>query len=124
MNERDLQQELLDMSFEQSKYAKSERLNVTIKPDDILPEPPTYGWNESPSQIWNEDLTVKVYEKDTLPREGPFQHAVEANTEGVVRQELTTYKKRDGYFIKETNTRVFCDSDYTDSTHTTILYKL
>jgi len=39
--------------------------------------------------------------------EGPFQGAFEADTTGVVRREITTYRYKDGIMIKETATRTF-----------------
>ena len=49
--------------------------------------------------------------------EGPFQGAFEADTTGVVRREITTYRYKDGIMIKETATRTYYkDGDYNDST--------
>ena len=59
-----------------------------------------------------------------LPDDGPFKGATEAITDDVVRQELVTYKKRDGYLVKETTVRVFDSIDYIDNTTTVVLFKL
>lgn len=131
MNERYLQQELLDMSFEQSKYAKSERLNMKIKPDDIVPEPPTYGWNNA-EKIAQASMQSDAIEMDSWipnksPKENPFKDAIEANTEGVVRQQLITYKRRNGYLVRETLNRVFVpdvENDCIQSRETTVLCEL
>jgi len=45
--------------------------------------------------------------------DGPFVSAFESDTTGVVKQVLTTYRKRDGMFVKETTTRTF-QGDGTD----------
>lgn len=47
--------------------------------------------------------------------DGPFKNAFEASTEGVIRQELITYKMRDGIMIKEVNVRKYTPNDYIDS---------
>jgi hypothetical protein len=59
-----------------------------------------------------------------LPENGPFKGATEATTDDVVRQELVTYKKRDGYFVRQTTVRVFDSVDYIDNTTTVVLFKL
>ena len=59
-----------------------------------------------------------------FPQEGPFKEATEATTDDVVRQELVTYKKRDGYFVRQTTVRVFDSVDYIDNTTTVVLFKL
>ena len=59
-----------------------------------------------------------------LPDDGPFNGATEATTEDVVRQELVTYKKRDGYLVRQTTVRVFDSVDYIDNTTTVVLFKL
>ena len=59
-----------------------------------------------------------------FPQEGPFKEATEATTDDVVRQELVTYKKRDGYLIRQTTIRVFDSVDYIDNTTTAVLFKL
>jgi len=47
--------------------------------------------------------------------QGPFKTEFEASTEGVIRQELTTYKMRGGLMIKELSVRKYTTSDYIDS---------
>jgi hypothetical protein len=59
-----------------------------------------------------------------LPENGPFKGATEATTDDVVRQELVTYKKRDGYLVRQTTVRVFDSVDYIDNTTTVVLFKL
>ena len=59
-----------------------------------------------------------------FPQEGPFKEATEATTDDVVRQELVTYKKRDGYLIRQTTVRVLDSVDYIDNTTTAVLFKL
>ena len=59
-----------------------------------------------------------------LPDEGPFKGAIEAATDDVVRQELITYRTRDGYLVRETTVRVFDSVDYIDNTTTAVLFKL
>jgi len=45
--------------------------------------------------------------------EGPFVSAFETDPEGVIKQELITYRVKNGYLRKETTTRKF-NSDQTD----------
>ena len=59
-----------------------------------------------------------------LPDDGPLKGATEATTDDVVRQELVTYKKRDGYLVRQTTVRVFDSVDYIDNTTTAVLFKL
>ena len=48
--------------------------------------------------------------------DGPFVSAFESDTTGVVKQELITYRVKDGMLRKETTTRQFSNSgDYYDS---------
>ena len=52
--------------------------------------------------------------------EGPFKSAFDADTSGVVRREIVTYRMRDGIMIKETACRDYYKSgDYHDSQSTT-----
>ena len=54
--------------------------------------------------------------------EGPFKNAFDADTTGVVRREITTYRLRDGIMIKETAVRDYYESgDYHDSQSSTPL---
>ena len=48
--------------------------------------------------------------------EGPFKSAFDADTNGVVRREITTYRLKNGIMIKETAVRdYYKDGDYHDS---------
>jgi hypothetical protein len=50
------------------------------------------------------------------PGSGPFKSAFEADTKGVVRREIVTYRVRDGMLIKEEASRDYYRSgDYHDS---------
>ena len=52
--------------------------------------------------------------------EGPFQSAFEADSTGVIRREITTYRMRDGIMVKETASRDYYKSgDYHDTQSTT-----
>jgi hypothetical protein len=52
--------------------------------------------------------------------EGPFKNAFDADTVGVIRREIVTYRMRDGIMIKETACRDYYKSgDYHDSQSTT-----
>lgn len=54
--------------------------------------------------------------------EGPFKSIFEANTNGVVRREIITYRVKDGVMIKEEAFRDYYESgDYHDSQNTIIL---
>ena len=72
-----------------------------------------------------------IFEKENLIRlgleadtEGPFKSAKDADTHGVTRQEIITYRKRDGYLVRETAIRVFDNTDYTDHTATIVIAKI
>jgi hypothetical protein len=62
------------------------------------------------TQIDDETITINIPDDD-----GPFKSAFEASTEGVIRQELVTYRMRNGLMIKEVNTRKYTPDDYIDS---------
>jgi hypothetical protein len=48
--------------------------------------------------------------------EGPFKNAFEADTDGVVRREIVTYRIKDGIMVKESACRdYYKDGDYHDS---------
>lgn len=48
--------------------------------------------------------------------EGPFKNAFEADTAGVIRREIITYRMRDGIMIKEEASRDYYQSgDYHDN---------
>ena len=50
--------------------------------------------------------------------DGPFKATFDADTVGVVRREIVTYRYRDGMMVKETATRTYGGNDYNDSTST------
>ncbi len=53
---------------------------------------------------------------------GPFKDAFEADTDGVVRREITTYRVKDGIMVKEQAFRDYYESgDYQDSRNTLVL---
>jgi len=57
-----------------------------------------------------------------MPTDGPFYSAFKGSKEGVIEQELTTYKVKDGNIVKEVVTRKYQpDGDYIDSYTTTPL---
>ena len=48
--------------------------------------------------------------------EGPFKAAFDADTEGVIRREIITYRMRDGNMIKEeANRDYYMSGDYHDT---------
>lgn len=52
--------------------------------------------------------------------DGPFKSAFDADTNGVMRREITTYRMRDNVMVKETASRDYYKSgDYHDSQSTT-----
>ena len=54
--------------------------------------------------------------------EGPFKNAFDADTNGVLRREITTYRMKNGIMIKETAVRdYYKDGDYHDSQSSTPL---
>jgi hypothetical protein len=61
-----------------------------------------------------------------IRREGPFTSAFESNIEGVVKQELITYRVKDGMLRKEVTTREFRDNgkDWNDTSTVSPLAKV
>lgn len=54
--------------------------------------------------------------------EGPFKNAFDADTNGVLRREITTYRIKNGVMVKETATRDYYSSgDYHDTQSSTPL---
>ena len=54
--------------------------------------------------------------------EGPFKNAFDADTNGVLRREITTYRIKNGVMVKETATRDYYNSgDYHDTQSSTPL---
>jgi hypothetical protein len=58
--------------------------------------------------------------------EGPFTSAFESDIEGVVKQELITYRVKDGMLRKEVTTREFRDNgkDWNDTSTVSPLAKV
>lgn len=54
-------------------------------------------------------------------RQGPFYAAFQGDTAGVIKQELITYRIKDGVLVKEIVSRDYSNSDYQDSTSVTPL---
>jgi|TARA_R100000935_G_scaffold25277_1_gene45141 hypothetical protein len=51
-------------------------------------------------------------------KDGPFKRIFEDNLDGVIRQELVTYRMKDGMLKRETVTRDYHESgDYNDSSY-------
>lgn len=63
---------------------------------------------------------------DTIKKEGPFVSAFESDTTGVIKQELITYRIKDGMLRKEVTTRQFKSdgSDWHDSSRAEPLAKV
>ena len=54
--------------------------------------------------------------------EGPFKNAFDADTAGVVRREITTYRLINGVMVKESAVRdYYASGDYHDSQNTLVL---
>jgi len=48
--------------------------------------------------------------------DGPFKSAFEADTQGVVRREITTYRYKNNVLVKESASRdYYADGDYHDT---------
>ena len=58
--------------------------------------------------------------------EGPFTSAFESDIEGVVKQELITYRVKNGMLRKEVTTREFRDNgkDWNDTSTVSLLVKV
>ena len=82
-----------------------------IKAQDIISEPHSVGWNDP-------------MDFQTFPENGPLKLATQLSTKNVSRQELVTYKIREGRMVRETVVRVFTANDYIDHTSTVILPEL
>ena len=54
-------------------------------------------------------------------KQGPFYAAFEGDTTGVIKQELITYRIRDGVLVKEVVQRKYSKNDYQDNTSVTPL---
>jgi len=51
-----------------------------------------------------------------MDKEGPFYAAFQGDITGVIKQELITYRIRDGMLFKETVSREYSKGDYQDTT--------
>ena len=51
-----------------------------------------------------------------MDKEGPFYAAFQGDITGVIKQELITYRIRDGMLFKETVSREYSKDDYQDTT--------
>ena len=97
----------------------------SIGPNDIVPPKYYSGWGHGEhnkhEQSYivdsSDDMVDYTFEiSDEIDISGPFKSAFEASTEGVIRQELITYRMRDdGTMIKEVNVRKYTPNDYIDS---------
>ena len=54
-------------------------------------------------------------------KQGPFYAAFQGDTTGVIKQQLITYRIKDGVLVKEIVSRDYSNSDYQDSTSVTPL---
>ena len=57
-------------------------------------------------------------------KQGPFYAAFQGDIAGVIKQELITYRIRDGVLVKETVSRDYSKGDYQDSTSVTPLAEI
>lgn len=48
-------------------------------------------------------------------KQGPFYTAFQGDSTGVIKQELVTYRIRDGILVKEIVSRDYSKNDYTDN---------
>jgi hypothetical protein len=48
-------------------------------------------------------------------KQGPFYTAFQGDNTGVIKQELVTYRIRDGMLVKEIVSRDYSKNDYTDN---------
>lgn len=61
-------------------------------------------------------------QKERTMTEGPFKNAFDADTAGVVRREITTYRLVRNVMVKETAVRdYYKNGDYHDSQNTLVL---
>ncbi len=54
-------------------------------------------------------------------KQGPFYTAFQGDNTGVIKQELVTYRIRDGVLVKETVSRDYSKNNYQDSISVTPL---
>lgn len=71
------------------------------------------------------EVTIKdaqTFRKVKTMTEGPFKNAFDADTTGVVRREIVTYRIKDGMMVKESATRdYYANGDYHDNQTSTPL---
>jgi len=105
-------------------------MTKSIGPNDIVPPKYYSGWGHGEHNKHEQSYMVdslydttdytfsisgKAITTSNVGTSGPFKSAFEASTEGVIRQELITYRMRDGIMIKEVNVRKYTPNDYIDS---------
>ena len=66
------------------------------------------------------DLVLATYAKEYVKgnnmTEGPFKSAFDADTKGVIRREIVTYRVKNGVMTKESATRdYYGNDDYNDT---------
>ena len=57
-------------------------------------------------------------------KEGPFYEAFEGSKDGVIKQELITYKIKNGMLVVEKTQRSYSGEDYQDTTSSTPLVEV
>ena len=57
-------------------------------------------------------------------KEGPFYEAFEGSKDGVIKQELITYKIKNGMLVIEKTMREYSNNDYQDTTSSTPLVEV
>ena len=60
----------------------------------------------------------------TMTKEGPFYEAFEGSKDGVIKQELITYKIKNGMLVIEKTQRSYSGDDYQDTTSSTPLVEV
>ena len=60
----------------------------------------------------------------TMTKEGPFYEAFEGSKDGVIKQELITYRIRNGMLVIEKTMRDYSNNDYQDTTSSTPLVEV
>ena len=60
----------------------------------------------------------------TTTKEGPFYEAFEGSKDGVIKQELITYRIRNGMLVIEKTMREYSNDDYQDTVSSTPLVEV
>ena len=60
----------------------------------------------------------------TMTKEGPFYDAFEGSVDGVIKQELITYRIRNGMLVVEKTQRDYSKEDYQDTVSSTPLVEV